>query len=168
MAAHVGAQGVAAGVRLALAAAVDPLARVLLLADADVLVVDVLDERVHVAQVAGGAALPAADGDLVGGLAAVVVVLGGAAEERGGGWGVGDVARGVGRDGGRGRRGRHVLVGRRDGSVAVPGGAAALRGRHVEPGVLGEVVRGDGRERRAGRLGHGCGRAGGRERDVQE
>lgn len=65
MAAHVGAQGVAAGVRDALARAVGPLAAVLLLAGADVIVVQVLDQVVHVLQVASLAALPLAHRHLI-------------------------------------------------------------------------------------------------------
>ena len=72
MAAHVGAQGIAARMRNALAGAVGPLAAVLLLARANVVVVQVLDQLVHVLQVAGLAALPLAHRHLV--LAKVVVL----------------------------------------------------------------------------------------------
>lgn len=65
VAAHVGAQSVAAGMRDALASAVAPLAAVLLLAGADVVVVQVLDQVVHVLDVAGLAALPLAHRHLV-------------------------------------------------------------------------------------------------------
>jgi hypothetical protein len=58
-------EGVARGVRQAFAVAAHPLARVLLLPALDVRVVDVLDQLVHVAHVAGRAAVPVADGDLV-------------------------------------------------------------------------------------------------------
>ena len=65
MAAHVGSQRIAARMRNALAGAVAPLAAVLLLARADVVVVQVLDQVVHVLQVAGLAALPLAHRHLV-------------------------------------------------------------------------------------------------------
>jgi hypothetical protein len=65
MAAHVRLQGVATSMRHALARATNPFARVLFLAALNVLVVDVLDEVVHVTQVAGPATLPRADGDLL-------------------------------------------------------------------------------------------------------
>src|SRR5699024_8375186 len=65
VAAHMGLESVAASVRETLAGAALPLARVLFLPVLDVRVVDVLDELVHVALVAGRAAVPVADGHLV-------------------------------------------------------------------------------------------------------
>lgn len=65
MAAHVGPQGVTTGMRNAFARAVRPLARVLLLAGADVIIVQVIDQLVHVSQVAGLASFPFADSDLL-------------------------------------------------------------------------------------------------------
>ena len=61
--------------RLAFAAAIRPLARVPLLSAPDVFMVDVLHQPIHISQVAGWAAIPAAHGDLIAGLAAVFVVL---------------------------------------------------------------------------------------------
>lgn len=94
MAPHVSAQCVAAGVRLTLSTAVHPLAGVLLLSGADVLIVDVLDQIVHVAKVAGAAAIPLTRRDLIAAFATVVLVDGGADQRQGDG-GVGDLAGGV-------------------------------------------------------------------------
>jgi len=58
-------QRVAAGVRHTLSGTANPLAGIFLLAVLDVLVVYVLDEPVHVAQIADLAALPGAHRDLL-------------------------------------------------------------------------------------------------------
>lgn len=75
MASHVRAQRIPARMRLPLPRTIGPLARVLLLPAADVLVVDMLHQIVHVAEVPVVAALPAAHGHLVVALPAVVLVL---------------------------------------------------------------------------------------------
>lgn len=160
VASHVCSQRVATGMRLALATAVDPFARVLLLSSADVVAMDVFNEVVHVAQIARVTAIPAADRHLVAALAAVVIVLA-TADERDQARGIGDVAGGVGRDRGRGR-GRDVLLvdgGHHVGRMGVPGGSAGAttlgrghvrRGRRlfvlVQLDVLGQVIRSDGGE----------------------
>lgn len=87
--------------RLALSRAIGPLAGVALLPAADVIVVDVLDESVHVAQVADVAPFPSAHGHLVISQSTVVVVLAAADESQRAG-GVGKFARGVRGDGGGG------------------------------------------------------------------
>lgn len=109
---HMSAQSIRTGVRLTLPAAIGPLARVPLLPAADVLVVDVLHQSIHVAQIAGATSVPPTDGDLVVVLAAVLLVL--VVAEHGLQAGrVGDVARGIGgnRGGGRGWRWHLVLHG---------------------------------------------------------
>jgi hypothetical protein len=55
--------------------AVGPLARVPFLSAADVLIVKVLHQPIHVPEVAGGASIPSTYGDLIGTLAAVVIFL---------------------------------------------------------------------------------------------
>ena len=130
--------------------AVLPLARVLFLPQPDVLVVDVLAQGVHVAQVAGAASAPAARRHLLG----VVVVL--------------HVGRRRGRRGGRaaprvlrdgvvvGGELRHRQVGLRADLLPLrrgrQGRAAGFGGRGVvvELDVLGEFARGVGGEGRAG------------------
>lgn len=110
MAPHMSAQRIRTGVRLTLPAAIGPFARVPLLSAPDVLVVDVLHQSIHVAEIAGATSIPSADGDLVVVLAAVLLVL--VVAEHGLQAGrVGDVARGIGgnRGGGRGR-GWHLIL----------------------------------------------------------
>jgi hypothetical protein len=58
------------------------------------IVVDVQDQSVHVAEIAHGASLPSTHGDLVVALAAVVVILAAAYQGQEGGR-VGDVAGGI-------------------------------------------------------------------------
>jgi hypothetical protein len=65
------------------------------------IVVDVLDQIVHVAEIPYVASLPPTYGNLVIALAAVVVILAAAYEGQEGGR-IGDVAGGIGRDRGRG------------------------------------------------------------------
>lgn len=72
---HVCAQCVCTGVRLTFTGAVGPLARVPFLSAADMLVVDVLHQSVHVAQVAGIATIPATYSDLIITLTVVFVIL---------------------------------------------------------------------------------------------
>ena len=86
------------GVRLAFASTVDPLARVPLLSAPDVLMVKVLHQAIHVAEVTSSASLPHTYGDLVAGFAAIVVIL--VAQEAHKARGVRDVAGAVGGDGG--------------------------------------------------------------------
>lgn len=72
---HVCAQCICAGMRLTFTGAVDPLTRVPFLSAPDMVVVDVLHQPVHVAQITGFATIPATCGDLVATLAIVVVFL---------------------------------------------------------------------------------------------
>lgn len=65
-------QCVAARMGDALSSAIAPLAAVLLLPSSNVVIVEMLDQLVHVVKIAGCASVPLADGDL---LLAVVVVL---------------------------------------------------------------------------------------------
>jgi hypothetical protein len=64
--------------RLTFTGAVDPLARVTFLSAADVLIVKVLHQPIHVTEVASCASIPSTDGHLVGTLAAIVIFLVGA------------------------------------------------------------------------------------------
>lgn len=80
--------------RLALPRTVGPLAGVSLLSVTDMIVVDVLDQIVHVAEIAYVASLPPTHGNLVVALAAVVVILAAAYQGQEGGR-VGDVAGGI-------------------------------------------------------------------------
>jgi hypothetical protein len=75
MAPHVSAQCVAACMRLTLSRTIRPFAGVFLLSATDMLVVDVLDQVVHVPEVFKIATLPPAHGDLVVALPAVVLIL---------------------------------------------------------------------------------------------
>lgn len=83
--------------RLTFAGAIGPLARVPLLSAPDVLVVEVLHQPIHVAEVASGASIPSATSDLVGALATIVLFLIGAKECKDAG-GVGDIAGAIGGD----------------------------------------------------------------------
>lgn len=69
------AQRICTGVRLTFTGAVGPLTRVAFLSAPDMLVVDVLHQPVHVAEIAGTATIPPAHSDLIISLARVVVVL---------------------------------------------------------------------------------------------
>lgn len=75
MASHVRPECVAAGVRLALPRTVGPFAGVFLLSATDMLVVNVLDQVVHISEIFKIASLPSTHSDLVVALAAVVFVL---------------------------------------------------------------------------------------------
>ena len=112
MAPHMRTQRIRAGMRLTFAGAIHPLARVPLLSDPDMLVVDMLHQAIHIAEVTCRASIPHTHGYLIAALAAVVVLLRVAAqrstkEERR----VRDLAGGIGGDGGCGRgwRGGFVL-----------------------------------------------------------
>lgn len=75
MASHVRTECVAAGVCLAFPRTVGPFAGVFLLSATDMLVVNVLDQVVHISEIFKIASLPSTHGDLVIALAAVVLVL---------------------------------------------------------------------------------------------
>lgn len=125
MASHVCAQRVATCVSLALSTAIGPFAGVLLLSAPDMFFMYVLHEAVHIAEITGVASIPATDGNLVVALAAVVIILAAADESEGVGR-VGNVAGGIGRDGGGGRRRREVILeSSRNGSIAIPRGNAS-------------------------------------------
>lgn len=62
---HVRLEGIAASMWQALPVASPPLTRILLLPVLNVRVVDMLDQFVHIALVAGWATIPVADGHLV-------------------------------------------------------------------------------------------------------
>ena len=101
MAPHMRTQGICAGMRLTFTGAIHPLARVPLLPGPDMLVMDMLHQAIHIAEVTCRASIPHTHGYLIAALAAVVVLLRVAAqrstkEERR----VRDLAGGIGGDGG--------------------------------------------------------------------
>lgn len=81
--------------RLTFAGAIGPLTRVPLLSAPDVLVVEVLHQPIHVAEVASVASIPSANSDLVSALATIVFFLIGAKESKDA-WGVWDIAGAIG------------------------------------------------------------------------
>lgn len=72
---HVRTQCICAGVRLAFAGAVGPLARVPFLSAPDVVVVDMLHQSIHVPQITCAASIPAAHSNLVITLTIVIIIL---------------------------------------------------------------------------------------------
>lgn len=119
---------------LTFAGTIVPLARVPLLSAPDVLIVEVLHQPIHVAEVASATSIPSADSDLVGALATVVFFLIGAKEAKDAG-GVGYIARAIGGDrGSRGGRWVDFVLSRGERSLTVPGrdsGTTTLGGRQV-------------------------------------
>lgn len=114
------AEGISTSMRLAFAGAIGPLARVPLLSAPDVLVMEMLHQPIHVAEVANIASVPSTKSDLVGALAAVVIFLIGAKEGEDAGR-VGDIARAIGGDrGSRGGRWVDFVLGRGERSLAIP------------------------------------------------
>jgi hypothetical protein len=128
------AKGIGTSMGLTFAGAVVPLARVPLLSAPDVLVVEVLHQPIHVAEVTSATSIPSADSDLVSTLATIVIFLIGAKEAKDAG-GVGDIARAIGGDrGSRGWRWVDFVLNRGKRSLAVPGrdtGATTLGGWQV-------------------------------------
>lgn len=99
MAPHMGPKRISRRMRLSISRTPGPFADESLLAVCDMNLVDVPHQRVHIAQIVRIAPRPPTHGDLVATVATVLVVLR-AAQQRLDAGRVGDVAAGVGGDGG--------------------------------------------------------------------